>query len=87
MLALNFATSAQTINISGDHEMKVETRNGLIISKLTLSTDGAFVFHEYDNLQQRIPKEANKYGKGTWTADKKLFYFSQINLILTKNTV
>lgn len=43
---------------------------------LNLNADGTFVFHSYDKIESGIPTERNKYGKGTWTLDKKVVYFS-----------
>jgi hypothetical protein len=80
IFTLNFCTLAQSEHISGDYEMKVEVPNALIVSKLTLNADGTFLYHEYDNIKERIPQEANKYSKGTWRADKKVIsFFSDID--------
>lgn len=75
VVTLNFSILAQTENISGDYELKVEATDGLIISKLTLNTDGSFFFHEYNDLKQRLIQESNKYAKGTWKANKKIISF------------
>lgn len=43
---------------------------------LFLNTDGTFIFHSYDQHDGGIPPEVDKYGKGTWTYEKRIIYFS-----------
>ncbi len=76
-----FATSstmlfAQSEDQVGDYEFRFEGINGIVIYKLSLNTNGTFLFHSYRKLDGGIPPEENEYAKGTWEADKKLIYFS-----------
>jgi len=36
---------------------------------LTLQEDGTFSFHSYRKIEQVIPQEEHKYGKGAWTIE------------------
>ncbi|MGJ8591337.1 MAG: hypothetical protein ACSHXF_02245 [Aquaticitalea sp.] len=78
LIAINFATVSQTtINeVSGNYEVTYDSTNALIIDKLSLNSDGTFVFHEYDKHDNGVPPERNKYAKGTWKLEKNTITFS-----------
>jgi len=78
ILALNFSVFAQNTveDISGVYELTYDLTNALIIDRLILNADGSFDFHEYENIKKRLIPEGNNYGKGTWSIDKNLIYFT-----------
>jgi hypothetical protein len=78
ILVLNFSVFAQNTieEISGFYELTYDLTNALIIDKLTLNADGSFDFHTYEKIEKRHIPEGNKYGKGTWRADRNLIYFT-----------
>ena len=43
---------------------------------LTLQPDGTFTLHSYTYHLQANTPESNQYGKGTWTATKKILSFT-----------
>ncbi len=63
-------------SLIGTYEMRLEAINALIIDKLTLNPNGTFEFYEYDNHEKGIPRERNKYSKGTWKVDKNIIIFT-----------
>lgn len=73
---LNNQETAFINSLIGTYEMRLEAINALIIDKLTINPNGTFEFHEYDNHEKGIPRERNKYAKGTWKVDKNLIIFT-----------
>ncbi|AXP81572.1 hypothetical protein CJ739_2499 [Mariniflexile rhizosphaerae] len=67
---------SQSNQIIGDYIRTLGDEEAHIIKyKLTLNQDGTFFFHSYSNNKKGIPPEVNKYGKGTWKADKNIISF------------
>ena len=68
----------QSEAISGKYEKTNNIDQGIISYKISLNPDGTFIFHVYDKNISLTPdktNERNKYGKGTWKADKNLVCF------------
>jgi hypothetical protein len=77
-LIFNLTLFAQSNQFAGEYQRTLEdTQNKHVIEyKLALNQDGTFVFHSYSNIKGGVPPEANKYGKGKWTAKDNLITFS-----------
>ena len=68
----------QSEAIAGNYLKKYEHDDKVLMYKLVLNIDETFTFHQYDKNYSLTPdktNERNKYGKGTWKADKNLVYF------------
>ena len=76
ILIFTCSVYAQSKAIAGNYEKTHDNEQGIISYKLSLNPDGTFIFHVYDKIFERISQERNKYGKGTWKAEKNLIYFS-----------
>lgn len=63
-------------NKSGTYVYDFKGSNGNSRRTLILSIDGTFMFHTYEPHDGGLPSERNFYGKGTWTSNKNLVYFS-----------
>ncbi|MCK5400862.1 MAG: hypothetical protein KAJ28_04445 [Flavobacteriaceae bacterium] len=76
-ITLHLTLFSQSEKYVGKYEMRYEVDNGgLIEYKLTLNSDGTFLFYFYRNLEPSQPKE-NKYGKGVWKTERNnLIFFS-----------
>ncbi|MEZ4801668.1 MAG: hypothetical protein R2797_02765 [Gelidibacter sp.] len=84
LLLLLFSLASSTVQmfaqtnvekVAGTYEIKFEATNGLIIETLTLNSDGTYVFHAYERIDQRLSLEGNKYGKGRWMLNTKTITF------------
>ncbi len=76
-LICSITLSAQSNQFAGDYSRSLSEEGKHIIEyKLTLNQDGTFVFHSYSKIQGGTPPEANKYGKGKWSAKDNLITFS-----------
>ncbi len=73
LLTLNYSVHAQSA-IEGTYVYNGS--NGKFTRTLLLNTDGTFSFHTYEYHDAGIPQERNFYGKGTWTSENNLVYFS-----------
>jgi len=65
----------QSEKFVGDYGVLHEATNGRIEYKLSLCTDGTFLFHSYSKHDGGIPLETNKYGRGNWSAEKRIISF------------
>lgn len=75
-LLCNITLFAQSNQFAGNYTRTLgEEGKHLIEYKLTLNPDGTFVFYSYSNLKGGVPQEANKYGKGKWSAKDNLISF------------
>ncbi len=77
-LIFSLTVSGQSEQIIGVYEKRNEHDDRLLFYKLTLNSDGSFIFHSYDknySWTSDLTNERNKYGKGTWKAEKNLVYF------------
>jgi len=73
-LTFNLTSFCQTENFSGNYEYKFESNKGEILEyKLSLNSDGTFLFHSYRNILTN--PEENSYGKGKWKAEKTIIFF------------
>lgn len=76
-LICGFTLSAQSNQFAGDYFRSLsEEGKHTIEYKLTLNQDGTFVFHSHSKIEGGTPPEANKYGKGKWSAKDNLITFS-----------
>ena len=76
-LTISSSITTQTNTVAETYEQRYEMNDGGIITyKLTLNSDGTFQFHFYRKLICSICKEENQFGKGTWTSEGKLVFFS-----------
>lgn len=66
---------AQSREHAGSYEMKLGGEEHFETIELTLNPNGTFLFHFYDYRESGTPKERTKYGKGTWTSNKRLIFF------------
>lgn len=62
--------------IEGTYISDFNGTNANLKRTLILNADGTFLFHNYENHERGIPPEKNIYGKGTWTIEKNLVYFT-----------
>lgn len=81
LLLLVFLTSsialfAQSKEHAGNYEYKSESTSHLLQYNLTLNPNGTFLFKYYRNIENQIPNEDIKYGKGTWTSNKRLIFLN-----------
>nr|WP_294788021.1 copper resistance protein NlpE N-terminal domain-containing protein [uncultured Flavobacterium sp.] len=78
LLIFNYLLSAQSNSLAGDYSRSLPSDQGknLIEYKLTLNQDGTFLFHSYSKMENGTPQEANKYGKGKWSAKDNIITFS-----------
>jgi hypothetical protein len=75
-LVIHLAIIAQTSNVIGTYDLRLESSNALIVDTLILHSDKTFVYHSYDKHDGGIPPERNFYGKGTWTFEKNIIHLS-----------
>ncbi|WP_299677942.1 hypothetical protein [uncultured Dokdonia sp.] len=69
--------STQTTTYSGEYTKKTKTKKGEILEwTLSLRDDGTFLYHFYRDLNCHQCVEEHFYGKGTWTASKKVIIFN-----------
>ncbi len=89
ILLLSLSLSAQSKEHAGTYALKLGEGEHVETTKLTLNPNGTFLFHFYRYMEKGIPKEEIKYGKGTWTSNKKLIIFkvedSDVNASHTLN--
>jgi len=76
ILLFTLSGSAQSKKHAGKYESSAIGEGYSHINKLTLNPNGTFLFHNYRYIENGIPKEENKYGKGTWTSKNKLIFFN-----------
>lgn len=78
LLIFNFlSSSAQSSSFAGDYTRSLSEKGKHEIEyKLTLNPDGTFEFHSYSKMQDGVPPEVNKYGKGKWSAKDNVITFS-----------
>ena len=70
---------SQSREHTGNYEMETGGEEHFEKIKLTLNPNGTFMFHFYDSRENVIPKERTKYGKGTWTSNKRLIFLKSID--------
>ncbi len=75
ILIFSLSLCAQSKEHVGTYTFKFGEGEHVETTKLTLNPNGTFLFHFYDYREKGIPKERNKYGKGTWTSNKRLIIF------------
>jgi len=78
--------SAQSEVIVGKYEKITDATNAYIQYTLELKHDGTFEFHSYYSLEARLEPESHNYGRGTWTADKKVVILNTWPSDLSENT-
>ncbi len=77
ILVSNFTLFAQADKVAGDYALTVgKGESNLFEYKLTLNSDGTFLFHYHSFIQTGVPPEANKYGKGKWAVANNVITFS-----------
>lgn len=77
-LFFGYSVYGQSPVIAGNYEKRNEHDDKILLYKLALNLDGTFIFQVYDKNYSMTPNktnERNKYGKGTWKAEKNLIYF------------
>ena len=75
-LLISFSFYAQSKDHVGVYKLDLGEESHFEKTTLTLNADGTFLFHFYDYREKGMPKERNKYGKGTWISKGKLILFS-----------
>jgi hypothetical protein len=76
LLITNLTLFAQSNNFAGDYIRSLgEDGKHIIEYKLTLNQDGTFLFHSYSKIQEGIPPEVNKHGKGKWSSKDNIITF------------
>ena len=76
ILTFYLSLCAQSKEHAGKYESSTLGEEFSLINKLTLNPNGTFLFHYYRYIENGIPKEENKHGKGTWISKDKLIFFS-----------
>ena len=80
IFALSLSLCAQSKEHAGTYTLKLSEGEHFEITELILNPNGTFLFHFYDFRENGIPKERNKFGKGTWTSkDKLIFLHTGVN--------
>jgi len=69
---------AQSKEHAGQYYKESKGEDYLETNKLTLNPNGTFLFHHYRYLEKGTPKEEVKYGKGTWTSNKRLIFLKTV---------
>lgn len=76
LLITNLTLFAQSNNFAGDYIRSLgEDGKHIIEYKLTLNQDGTLLFHSYSKIQEGIPPEVNKHGKGKWNSKDNIITF------------
>lgn len=73
-VSFHLIISAQSKEHAGNYSLKIGNETHWEINKLTLNPNGTFLFHFYDYRENGTLKERTKYGKGTWTSNKRLIF-------------
>ena len=83
-LALLFSdfSISQTEGIAGKYQIISDATNAYIKSTLDLHPNGTFEFHDYYKIDANLGPPKHRYGRGTWTVDKKV-----ITLITTESDI
>lgn len=77
---ISLSLYAQSKEHAGTYTLKLGGGEHIEKTELTLNPNGTFLFHFYDFREKGIPKERNKYGKGTWTSKGKIiFFYTDVN--------
>ncbi len=76
ILIFSLSLCAQSKEHAGKYESSAFGEGYSHINKLTLNPNGTFLVHNYRYIENSIPKDENKYGKGTWISKDKLIFFS-----------
>ncbi len=77
LLLSSIITNAQ--DVVGIYQLSSGSKasNGFELRRtLTLNADGTFEYYNYRYVENGIPKDTHKYGKGVWKIDKKIIVFS-----------
>lgn len=77
ILISNWAVFSQTQDVAGSYQLTLETKEkGLFEYELVVHQDGTFFFHYHSNIEQGMPPESDKYGKGSWTVKNNVITLS-----------
>ena len=70
-------TNAQ--DVIGTYQLELSSNNSndfKLLRTLEIKADGTFEYYNYRKVEQGIPKETIKYGRGRWKMDKRVIVFS-----------
>lgn len=74
VVAYSICLNAQ--DVIGTYVLDTKPGATIVVRSLTLNADNTFVFYGYEKHKKRIPAEVHVYGKGTWSQDNKVIYFT-----------
>lgn len=69
LLIACFGVNGQLDQIPGTYFFELEDSPHILQYTLTIHQDGTFLFHSYKKIEQDIPEDEHKYGKGKWTIE------------------